>query len=246
MAAGAYHTCALTSSGGVQCWGHNDYGQVGDGTTTNHVMPVAVTGLASGVATVAAGRYHTCAVTSAGALYCWGSNAYGQLGDGTTTNRSTPVAVSGLTSGVVAVAPGDFHTCAVTSVGAVLCWGANGFGQVGDGTTTTPRLTPVAVIGLGAGAAAVAARQQPLVCRDERRRGAVLGKKSRRTTRRPRRTTDRPTPSVVDGLSSGVATIDDGLDHTCALTTLGAVRCWGDNTYGQTRRRDDEQPGRCQ
>src|SRR5207245_2081803 len=117
-------------------------------------IPVDVTGLSSGVAAVAAGGYHTCARTTAGGLKCWGSNSNGQLGDGTTTNRTTPVDVSGLSSGVTAVAGGCFQTCAVTTAGGLQCWGRNDHGQLGDGTTTQ-RLTPVDVTGLSSGVAAV-------------------------------------------------------------------------------------------
>ena len=99
IATGGAHTCALTSAGGVKCWGNNGYGQLGDNTTVQKLTPVAVTGLSSGVAAIAAGGSHTCALTSVGGVQCWGNNARGQLGDNSQLVRLTPVWVMGFDDG---------------------------------------------------------------------------------------------------------------------------------------------------
>ena len=116
-----------------------------DGTTTTGLSPLSLPGSSPGVATIIAGYAHTCAVTTGGAAKCWGDNAWGQLGDGTLTDRLTPVTVSGLSSGVTTISAGFYHTCAVTTGGAAKCWGYNEYGQLGDGTFTK-RLTPVTVL----------------------------------------------------------------------------------------------------
>ena len=154
IVAGYAHDCALTSGGAVKCWGRNSDGQVGDNSTTNRLTPVAVSGLSSGVIAITAGGLHTCAVTSGAAARCWGDNYSGALGDNSTTDRWTPVAVSGLSSGVVAIEAGGFHTCAQTSAGAAKCWGNNGSGRLGNNSTTTS-LIPVAVSGLSSGVVAI-------------------------------------------------------------------------------------------
>jgi len=145
LSAGASHTCAnitVGGTGGLFCWGLNDNGQLGDGTTTERSSPAVVSG--GPFSSVAAGGSHTCALTSAGAAYCWGANDKGQLGDGTTTMRTSPVPVSGGLT-FVALSAGGSHTCGVTVFGTY-CWGANGNGQLGNGATTDSAV-PVKVSG---------------------------------------------------------------------------------------------------
>jgi alpha-tubulin suppressor-like RCC1 family protein len=147
IAAGSNYTCALTSSGEVKCWGQNDYGQLGDGTTTNSSIPVDVIGLKNGIVAITAGGSHSCALTSSGEVKCWGWNSNGQLGNQSDTDSSVPVNIIGFSSGVISLSAGDMHTCALTSDGGVKCWGYNHFGQLGDGTTTASNV-PVDVNGL--------------------------------------------------------------------------------------------------
>ena len=114
----ATHTCAVTVGGGLKCWGRNTAGQIGDGSATNRYHArEPVSGLTSGVAQVSTGQEHTCVLTTSGGVKCWGLSANGQLGDGTTTSRFTPVDVSGLTSGVAQVSTGGNHTCALLTSG---------------------------------------------------------------------------------------------------------------------------------
>jgi alpha-tubulin suppressor-like RCC1 family protein len=228
------HTCALLDTGGVECWGENIHGELGDGTTRERHTPVPVSGLSSGVSAIALeigrGFPYTCALLDSGGVKCWGDNIFGELGDGTTTERHTPVAVAGLSTGVQGLAAGGDHACALLSSGGVKCWGANGFGQLGDGTTTFRR-TPVAVSGLS-GVQAISAGDSHtcalldgggVVCWGENESGQ-LGDGT---------TTDRHTPVAVSGLSSGVDGIAAGSDYSCALLAAGGFKCWGSNAYGQ-------------
>jgi hypothetical protein len=148
VAAGSRHTCALTTTGGVKCWGDDRYSQLGNGTTGGpnvckfglacSTTPVDVSGLTSGVTAISAGTGHTCALTTGGGVKCWGWDAYGQLGDGSTENKSTPVDAAGLTNGLTAAVAGGYHTCALRTDGRVACWGGSYFGQLGLGTLTGP------------------------------------------------------------------------------------------------------------
>jgi len=228
---GTFYSCALFDFGAVKCWGDNSFSQLGDGTTTNSTTPVDVTGLSSGVATISSGYRHSCAVLDSGAVKCWGNNSWGQLGDGSTTDSTTPVEVTGLSSGVAAISSGSSHTCALLNSGAIRCWGHNVLGQLGDGSTTN-RNTPVDVTGLSSGVAAISLGNGHtcvlLISGAVKCWGFnISGQLGDGTT------TSRNTPVDVIGLSSGVAAISSGSSHTCALLNSGAIRCWGYNISGR-------------
>lgn len=228
---GLGHTCALTTSGGVKCWGDNWEGRLGDGSVADSDMPVDVVGLTSGVAAISSSHKHTCALTEAGGMKCWGRNWHGELGDGSTQYRVEPVDVYGLGSGVKGIAVGGFHTCALLVDGNIMCWGANWHGQVGD-DTKEERYLPVYVVGLGAPAVAVTAGKYHTCALLET--GGVqcwgynmygqLGNDSQ---------VDRPLPQDVMWLSSNIQAITAGENHTCALSNAGEVLCWGNNYEGQ-------------
>jgi alpha-tubulin suppressor-like RCC1 family protein len=132
------------TAGGVRCWGYNEFGQLGDGTTTDHQMPVAVAGLPDSARAITTGGNFSCALKTDGGVACWGLNAAGQLGDGTYADSPAPVDVAGLANGVNAIAAGFYHICGVTTDGGVTCWGGNETGQLGIGTTVdSPTMTGV-------------------------------------------------------------------------------------------------------
>lgn len=233
VSAGGFHTCALTTTGGVKCWGSAGFGQLGNGTIVDESIPVDVIGLTSGVSSVSSGSFSTCALTTDGGVKCWGRNYDGELGNGTPFSSETPVDVDGLTTGVAAISVGDHHACAVTTAGAVKCWGLNGAGQLGNGTVSSGGCycitTPVQVSGLASGAAAVSAGGNR-TCALTTAGGAkcwgspLLGDGTN---------TGQATPADVSGLASGVAAVSVGGSQACALTVVGGVKCWGDNTTGE-------------
>lgn len=232
ISTGGYHTCAITLSGGVKCWGLGNDGQLGNGSTMNSYIPKDVNGLGATVVSVAAGDFHTCAVTSTGGVKCWGNNIRGQLGNGTTTASLLPVDVVGLTVGVEAVYAGRQHTCAVTSTGGVKCWGWNDKGQLGNNTTSTSQSTPVDVVGLGSGVSSMSAGFRHTCALTSS--GGVLcwgdgpnGELGNNTN------SGALTPVNVNGLGSGVASITSGYSHNCVGMASGGMKCWGLNALGQ-------------
>jgi alpha-tubulin suppressor-like RCC1 family protein len=234
IAAGDAYSCALTSGGGIKCWGDNENGALGH-PGADGAKPVDVAGLTSGAVAVAVDTGDTCAITSGGGVKCWGYNGNGEVGDGTHVNRKTPVAVAGLASGVTAIGIGGAvlgdHSCVLTTGGGVKCWGYNGDGALGDGTETN-RPKPVAVSGLSHGVVAIAVGGDhdcavtsggAVECWGDN----LFGQLGTGTT------DSSETPVAVSGLTSGVRAIAAGGSGTCALLRNRAVECWGYNADGE-------------
>ena len=244
-----YHTCAIASDNQAYCWGMGLGGKLGNNSTTQSTVPVAVdtSGVFSGktVLSIATGPGTNCAIASDNQAYCWGSNTYGQIGDGTSgTNYLVPSAVdtSGVLSGktIKAISIGTTHTCAIASDNKAYCWGGNSNGQIGDGTTGTNRLVPVAVstsgvlagktlVSISAGAyhTCVVDSNGAAYCWGTGGSGR-LGNNS---------TSDSNVPVAVNtaGALSGktILSISAGHYHTCAIASDNQAYCWGSNTNGQ-------------
>ncbi|HVY39747.1 MAG TPA: RCC1 repeat-containing protein [Polyangia bacterium] len=233
LSANGQHACAILADGSLVCWGNNATGQLGDGTLVNRPRPAVVAGLHD-VHAVATGLSHTCALSDAG-LSCWGSNSQGQLGTDTGTSAApvtAPVPVP-LVASPVAIAAGAQHTCAVRSTGAVLCWGQNGTGQLGEGSMSS-LAEPVPVTGLDTGLAVTAGTtfscarttDGAVFCWGDDHDGE-LGTGRGVTARRP-----VALPVAATAIAAGGA-------HTCAVTpsatTTGGLgfACWGSNQAGQ-------------
>ncbi len=218
-----YLACAVTTLGGVWCWGSNTQGDLGNGIETPSSVPVPVSGLASGVAAVSAGPGGSaCAVTASGNIWCWGDNTYNELGNGTSaTYSAVPVQVTGFTSAVTAVSVGNNAACAITTGGGVECWGTNTSGQLGNNFTTNST-SPVQVSGLTSGATAVSVGNS-YACAVVSGGVQCWGNNSFGQTL---------VPTAVTGLASGVTSVSVGSNSACAVVN-GAVQCWGSNAKGE-------------
>jgi alpha-tubulin suppressor-like RCC1 family protein len=232
IAAGGDHTCALTTGGGVKCWGGNSTGELGNGSTSNSRTPVDVVGLSSGVTAITAGFYHTCALSIGGGVKCWGQGLSRQLGNGSLSNSATPVDVVGLTSGVTAIAAGLSLTCAVMSGGSVKCWGADGWGALGNGSGTSVNVTPIDVAGLGSAVSAITAGSNHTCALTTGGGVKCWGANYEAQLGNGLISNHSDTPVDVVGFSSGVTAITAGGYHTCALSIGGDVKCWGHNWFG--------------
>lgn len=255
VTAGGAHTCALRAGGVVDCWGANEYGQLGDGTTIERGRPAAVSGLRAAQSVVAGAR-HTCVTRLDGEVSCWGDNGRGQLGtassgDGSCGDEpcfSAPADVEGLDR-VIEVGLGEAHSCARDAVGAVWCWGGNGSGELGDGTLVDRTLPQVVPIPDGRPVVQVAAGgNQTCVLTDQGRvwcwgalyfdrNEGVLPDVCADGLDDPAPCAPFPTEVAgndVDGDEAHDATaIAVGKEHACALVAGGHVRCWGANRAGQ-------------
>jgi len=217
------YTCAV-KNGAAWCWGYNQGGQVGDGTSGGQLLrpfPAIVLGMNSGVTKVATSAWNGCAIKNGG-VWCWGT-IFEPVG--------TPALVPGLESGVIAINGGTYHHCAIKTNGSVWCWGVNTFGQLGNGTTTTS-FTPVAVTGMDSGATAVAAgansscaiKNGRVWCWGYNEQG-VLG--NGLNTNSP-----VPVPVTTTNMSAPVSSISALGSHTCAIAGQ-KLWCWGYNNAGQ-------------
>ena len=223
--------CAILTTAAVECWGANGSGQLGDGSTAASSVPVSVTGLTDAVTLSSDGDGTFCATLTTAMVDCWGASTFGQLGDGSTAASSVPVSVTGLTNAAGVSSDGDDSFCSVLTTGAVMCWGANFSGELGDGTTTKSA-TAVAVTGVGT-AASVTADGAEAYCAILTS-GAVdcwgynaFGELGNGTT------TSSSLPVAVTGLTDAASISSDGDDSFCSVLTTGAVMCWGANFSGE-------------
>jgi alpha-tubulin suppressor-like RCC1 family protein len=225
------HVCAVDDAGNLFCWGFNDAGQVGIGSNSLLVVASPTQVISGGVSTVSAGGHHTCVIKTDKKLYCWGWNAYGQLGDGTTSSTFSPGApVPGLFGDVLEVAATRRSTCAHTTVG-VYCWGWNGGGEVGNGSlldqwspVLVPKLGSLDVTQIAMGQDQVAALTTSGLfmwgtdVHGELGNGKTMG--------------DVPSPEIVTSVPA-LSSIALSYTTSCGLTKTGQVLCWGENTYGE-------------
>jgi alpha-tubulin suppressor-like RCC1 family protein len=218
-------SCGIESNGDVWCWGSNFSGSLGDGTTTERLVPTKVNGLPPSKQVVG-GLQFGCALTNAGAAWCWGLNDWGQLGDGTTTNRSLPVLVSGGHT-FVDITAGFNFACGVRVDGVVLCWGNNGAGQLGDGTMQA-RQVPTAIT--TPPMVKVRARSAT-TCALTSAGAAWCWGLNAQGNLGDGTTTSRSTPVVVAG-GQVFTDLALGNSHACA-TTSSQLYCWGNNAQGQ-------------
>ena len=227
VTAGDAHTCAVRTDHTGWCWGNNDFGQLGDGTTTTHASPVqvAATGLPN-LTEVAAGSSHSCGLGVDHSVWCWGHNNAGQLGNGMMSDNHTPVSVANVTD-AVAIAAGDAHTCAVSSAGGLVCWGADDAGQLGN-DSTSPSNVPVAVA--LAGVTAVAAGGATTCAVDTGNALWCWGANDLGQLGVP---ASDPQLMPIRVPVDAVKAVAVGRQFVCALTTAGAVFCSGKNDQGQ-------------
>jgi alpha-tubulin suppressor-like RCC1 family protein len=218
LAAGDHHTCALLEGGDVACWGANEAGQVGDGTTATRPAPRPVA-LGEPAVAVAAGAAHACAVLSGGGVRCWGANDAGQApGTPTALPALSPVATP-VAAGAVSVAAGAGHTCARLASGAVRCWGGNGAGQLGPGPgQPVPAGATALVAGRDHACALVGGAVRCWGANAKGQLGAA------------------PSPDIAVPIASGIQHLAAGGDQTCAATGTSsgaalddALQCWGDS-----------------
>jgi alpha-tubulin suppressor-like RCC1 family protein len=228
---GTTHSLGLTSTGITYAWGENAYGRLGDNTVTNRSSPVTVVGDITNWSQVSAGGTLSLGLTSSGIAYAWGRNNYGQLGDNTITNRSSPVTVVGDITNWSQVSAGVTHSLGLTSTGIAYAWGSNLSGRLGDDTTTSRR-SPVTVVGGITNWSQVSAGQQHSLGLTSTGIAYAWGLN---TSGRlgDNTTTSRRSPVTVVGGITNWSQVSAGTAHSLGLTSTGIAYAWGLNTSGR-------------
>jgi alpha-tubulin suppressor-like RCC1 family protein len=237
VSAGSFHTCGVTTDDRAYCWGVNNIGELGNGTTTGpetcaleracSKRPVAVLG-GLRFRAVTAGAGHSCGVTFDDKAYCWGGNGLGMLGDGTNTDRARPVAVGGRLS-FRQLSAGGAHTCGVTTDSRAYCWGSNFFGELG---TREAYNAPVAVAG-GLRFRLVSAGLSDFTCGiTTADRAYCWGRNLSGELGDSTEVESRAVPAPVAG-GRTYRELDAGSNHTCAVTFGSRAFCWGNGRDGQ-------------
>jgi len=230
---GLFHTCAALADGTARCWGNNDFGQLGDGTTMGRVIPTLVPGIAD-VTDVFAGMQQTCVLHRDRTVSCWGANDEGQLADGTTMTQLSAVRATALPGDVVDLALGGIHStsgielghaCSVHGDGTVRCWGANSVGQLGD-ETTMDRIAPAVVAGISGARRIVAGLEASCALLSDGTVTCWGGNRWGELGTAPSTESMRTAPGAVAGVS-GAIELSAGLGHVCALVSDGTLICWG-------------------
>lgn len=231
ISAGARVSLVLTTDGSLYSWGQNYYGNVGDGSKTDRNTPVEISVAGKAISTMSAGLVHSLAITTDGDLYAWGRNEAGRLGDGTTTDRSSAVAVADVGKTFATVAAGGAHSLALSSDGSIYAWGSNSDGQLGDGSTTDSHVPAEVVVADRTFSAIAAGEDHSLAIAAD---GSLyswggntvgqLGDGSR---------TDRSSPVLVSAPGKTFSTVSAGDFHSFATAVDGSVFSWGYNSDGQ-------------
>jgi len=234
ISAGDRFTCATLLDGHVACWGRGSEGQLGTSSWTSSLVPVMNS--ANGAVSISAGRAHACVNHADGRVSCWGLNYDGQIGNGTVTNQKDPVNVYfGDEVFAVEVSAGAADTCISLLSGAVKCWGANRFGEVGDGNYAFPVLSPTAVVSLKG------VNRQTTLASGYRHACAIRGdgfaecwgNNSFQQTGAPTTTGIWVTTAQPVQIKARLRDVDAGSYHSCGITDRGKVICWGRNLEGQ-------------
>ena len=230
ITAGRWHSCALRQTGTITCWGYNEYGQLGDGTTSYYSsVPVEVLNITDATQ-ITAGRWHSCALRQTGTITCWGDNEDGQLGDGTTSDSRVPVEVLNITD-ATQITAGHRHSCALRQTGTITCWGNNWDGQLGDGTTSDYSSVPVEVLNITDATQITTGHEHSCALRQT---GTITCWGYNGRGRLGDGTTSDYSSVPVEVLNITDATqITTGGAHSCALRQTGTITCWGWNEYGQ-------------